>query len=650
MSLRHQVPLKVNALTSIHTQVPVDYYRLPYCQPEGGPKMASENLGEFLTGNKIQSSPYQIYMLHESYCTILCHVTLSKADAKALASHIKYGYHNNWIIDNLPSASINLSYETGQRKMHYAGGFPVGFVMPKPGREVDVTKLHLDEKKKYTPSSEFYQLEDAYIYNHVNIVIRFHRVTNGATSKDGGYRVVGFAVEALSIHHNFLKNFPGGGGSGGANPLETCPPQARHMELQYIQKPQIVAENEDIIYTYDVIFLESSIAWASRWDLYLTEDHMVPSQVHWYSITNSILVVIFLSIVLVSILIRNLRKDIGRYNAAVTITDEEREEEYEESGWKLIHADVFRPPSNHGMILAVLVGSGVQLTIASMASIVFSALGFFNPSRRGSLMTGVLVFFILCGSFAGYVSSRLYKAFRGSRWQTCTLCTAVAYPGLCFAMFLFFNVVLFFKHSSGSVPFRDIVILAAMWCCVSIPLVFAGSYVGYRQETLSYPTVTSTIPRAIPPPSNFLTSPKFPMICAGVIPFAAAYVELFFMMTSLWMDQFYYIFGFTLIVFLILLITCSEVTILLCYYQLCSENHRWWWFSFITAGSVGFYLFGYSIMWYRQLEPSKMFITHLLYFGYMFLISVGTFLITGSTGLLSCLWFTRKIFSTIKVD
>jgi len=45
------VPLKVNALTSIHTQVPVDYYRLPFCQPEGGPEMASENLGEFLTGN-----------------------------------------------------------------------------------------------------------------------------------------------------------------------------------------------------------------------------------------------------------------------------------------------------------------------------------------------------------------------------------------------------------------------------------------------------------------------------------------------------------------------------------------------------------------------------------------------------------------------
>jgi transmembrane 9 superfamily protein 2/4 len=621
--------------------------------------MASENLGEFLTGNKIQSSPYKIHMLKESYCNILCQVTLNKSEAKVLASHIKYGYHNNWIIDNLPSASINLSYETGERKTHYAGGFPVGFVMSKPGRESDVKELHLDEKKKYTPSNEFFELEDAYLFNHVNIVIKFHPISMVTATASGensvGYRVVGFAVEALSIKHTFLKDYPEGTTST-STPLKTCPPQARHMELQYIQKPQIVAENEDIVYTYDVIFLKSSIAWASRWDLYLTEDHMVPAQVHWYSITNSILVVLFLSIVLVSILVRNLRKDIGRYNntaagvPVVTMTDEEREEEYEESGWKQIHGDVFRPPTTHSMTLAVLVGSGVQLTMTSMASILFSALGFLNPSRRGSLMTGVLVFFILCGSFAGYVSSRLYKAFRGSRWQTCTIVTAIGYPGLCFTMFLFFNIILFFKHSSGSVPFRDIVILAAMWCCVSIPLVFIGSYVGYQQESIHYPTVTATIAKAIPPPSNFLTSPLFPMIFAGAVPFAAAYVELFFMMTSLWMDQFYYIFGFTLIVFVILLITCSEITILLCYYQLCAENHRWWWFSFITAGSVGFYLFGYSVVWYHQLEPSKLFVTHLLYFGYMFLISVGTFLITGSTGLLSCLWFTRKIFSTIKVD
>jgi transmembrane 9 superfamily protein 2/4 len=71
------VPLKVNALTSVHTQIPKDYYRLPFCEPESGVNMASENLGEFLTGNKIENSPYVIQMLEESRCKKLCQKRLT---------------------------------------------------------------------------------------------------------------------------------------------------------------------------------------------------------------------------------------------------------------------------------------------------------------------------------------------------------------------------------------------------------------------------------------------------------------------------------------------------------------------------------------------------------------------------------------------
>ena len=80
------VVMKVNAMTSIHTQIPKDYYRLPFCKPEGGPKMASENLGEFVTGNKIQSSAYQINMLTPKYCQVLCQTTLDKKEAAKLSA------------------------------------------------------------------------------------------------------------------------------------------------------------------------------------------------------------------------------------------------------------------------------------------------------------------------------------------------------------------------------------------------------------------------------------------------------------------------------------------------------------------------------------------------------------------------------------
>jgi transmembrane 9 superfamily protein 2/4 len=204
-------------------------------------------------------------------------------------------------------------------------------------------------------------------------------------------------------------------------------------------------------------------------------------------------------------------------------------------------------------------------------------------------------------------------------------------------------------HSSGSVPFLDVLIVGTMWCCVSIPLVFLGAYFGYKKDVYSYPTKISTIARVIPE-TNILLSPKVGMIFAGMVPFAATYVELFFIMTSLWMDQYYYVFGFTLIVYLLLLITCAEGSILLCYYQLCAENHRWWWYSFFTAGSTAFYMMAYSFVWFRQLETSKMMLTYMLYFGYMFIISFGLFLITGMVGFISCFIFTRRIFAAIKVD
>ena len=58
---------------------------------------------------------------------------------------------------------------------------------------------------------------------------------------------------------------------------------------------------------------------------------------------------------------------------------------------------------------------------------------------------------------------------------------------------------------------------------------------------------------------------------AGILPFGAVFVELFFILTAIWEDQFYYLFGFLFLVFIILIIACSEVAIVMTYFQLCGE-------------------------------------------------------------------------------
>lgn len=90
------------------------------------------------------------------------------------------------------------------------------------------------------------------------------------------YRVVGFEVETLSISKNSL-SFDG----------DTC-------IFPDNPKPQAVTPNgrTELYFTYSVVWQESSVKWASRWDIYLGMNDV---QIHWFSIINSLVVVFFLS-------------------------------------------------------------------------------------------------------------------------------------------------------------------------------------------------------------------------------------------------------------------------------------------------------------------------------------------------------------------
>ena len=58
-----QVKLFVTKLTSTKTQIPYDYYSLPFCKPKHE-KKESENLGEELSGDKIENSVYKVHCQH----------------------------------------------------------------------------------------------------------------------------------------------------------------------------------------------------------------------------------------------------------------------------------------------------------------------------------------------------------------------------------------------------------------------------------------------------------------------------------------------------------------------------------------------------------------------------------------------------------
>ena len=130
---------------------------------------------------------------------------------------------------------------------------------------------------------------------------------------------------------------------------------------------------------------------------------------------------------------------------------------------------------------SVFVGSGVQLCCMGVATLTFALLGLLSPANRGSLITAFILLFVFMGSFAGYYSSSIYKMFRGILWKQNTLMTAFFYPGVVFSIIFVLNLILWVKGSSGAIPFGSLFTLLFLWFCVSVPLVFLGSFFGYKR-------------------------------------------------------------------------------------------------------------------------------------------------------------------------
>ena len=205
------------------------------------------------------------------------------------------------------------------------------------GLPVRINKKYFFKFFDQTNQSSYKKADTYYLFNHVDFEITYHNGKNeewglpfSDAEEDG--RIVYVQAEIRSVKSDCNSKEP--------------------LELASMSS----INDQEIPYSYSVKFKENNdIKWASRWDYILNS--MPSPKIQWFSILNSLVIVLFLSGMVAMILLRTIHKDLAKYNSAQNGDDVE-----EEFGWKLVHGDVFRPPSK-SLLLSVFVGSGAQMLI-----------------------------------------------------------------------------------------------------------------------------------------------------------------------------------------------------------------------------------------------------------------------------------------------
>ena len=439
-----RVPLNVNRLTPVqsssdpqlHSTVPYDYYHpfFHFCTPDGGPEdVGPESLGAVIFGDRIKTSPFEVSMLKNETCKRLCDTQKFDArSARFMSQRILENYQQNWLVDGLPAGE---AFQLDNGGVYYSRGFPLGRTLAA-GSPV--------------------------LYNNYDIWIDFHDAGKGE------FRVVGVFVHPSSRQD--AKNVDDKTADCG---LQSAPPLELNEE-----------GDTEVTWTYSIYWQPSPVAWAVRWDTYL---HVVDPKIHWFWLINSAFIVVFLVGTVSAILMRALKRDFTRYNRLDTFNlddfsanDLTEDNVQEDSGWKLVHGDVFRPPPSP-LLLSIFLGGGAQLFFMTGITIIFALFGLLSPSKRGSLGTAILILYTVFSFIGGYVSARAYKTFGGEAWKRNIAMTPVLIPAVVFSTFFLLNLFLWGRGSSAAVPFTTMLALVSIWFLISVPLSFTGSWVGFKQ-------------------------------------------------------------------------------------------------------------------------------------------------------------------------
>ncbi|KAF0976391.1 hypothetical protein FDP41_004618 [Naegleria fowleri] len=417
------------------------------------------------------------------------------------------------------------------------------------------------------------------------------------------------------------------------------------VNLTTSRRKPILENTNEISFTYEVVWNQNTkLPFEQRFELYL-EQNFFQHKIHWFSIINSFMMVLFLSAVVFMILIRTLHKDLAalekhaksKLGGDIEVGNESDSEfdiigsgDSSDSGpWKMLHGDVFRKPTNLTLLCAVL-GTGFHLLFLALFLIALSIVNTWHDTR-GALLRAFVIMYCVTSFIGGYFSGHFYLKWKGTgdRWIRTALWTACIFP---FTVFFICHVAF-----------------------ITLPLTFVGTIVGRNfpskigPKAHSFPCQVNQFPRPIPPKPWYL-SPLSMFLFGGILPFGSIFIELYFVFTSFWNYKFYYVYGFLLLVFLILIVVIACVSIVTTFFLLNSEDWKWVWHCVIVGTSTGFYVFLYSIYFLNTKTRMRGLFQLVFYYGITFMFCAGLSFMCAAIAFAATYNFVKRIYKDIKVD
>jgi transmembrane 9 superfamily protein 3 len=186
--------------------------------------------------------------------------------------------------------------------------------------------------------------------------------------------------------------------------------------------------------------------------------------------------------------------------------------------------------------------------------------------ERGELVMTFITCYALSAIVAGYHSGAYYKQYfstleeKNSDWQATMLLTCFLLPLSTGIIFLVLNAVAAYHDTSNTMHLGAIFKMISVFSFVAFPLVVGGTLLGrHLGGTNDFPCRVNTIPRPIPS-GPWYTMPIVVIPLTGVLPFGSIFIEMYFIFTSFWNYKFYYVYGFMMLVYAILMVvSVSEI-------------------------------------------------------------------------------------------